>query len=276
MALPEKTEYEIWEKFKTTLNSFFAGKKEYFQKIKEEQMNNYNLKLNLCVQAESLKSNTDWRKTTQEMIKLQNDWRAIGPVPRRLSDKIWKRFRGTCDEFFQAKSEYFTNIGKNETHNLNLKTELIKKIEQFESTEDRAANLEILKGYQREWTELGHVPIKEKERLQNEFRMAINMQLDKLKISKSEIQNLNYRQRIEGMKDIPNSDRMISGERMILINKKKKIEEEIKLWENNIGFFSHSKKSAQLKEEFERKIESAKQEVLELNDKIKFLDKEMK
>jgi hypothetical protein len=273
---PRKQNDEIWERFKATLDAFFAGKKEYFQKIKEEQLNNYNLKLDLCAQAEALKSSTDWRKTTQELIRLQNDWRNIGPVPRKLSDKIWKRFRGACDEFFNAKSEFFTNVGKNESDNLKLKEELIKKVEEFQFGEDKAGNLETLQGFQREWTEIGHVPIREKERLQNEFRTVINRQLDKLKISKSEMQNINYRNRIEGLKDTPNSDRIMSNERMMLMNKKKKIEEEIKLWENNIGFFSNSKKSAQMKEEFERKIEAAKQEVATLNDKIKFLDKEMK
>jgi hypothetical protein len=272
---PRKQNDEIWERFKTTLDNFFAGKKEYFQKIKDEQLNNYNLKLDLCAQAEALKSSTDWRKTTQDLIRLQNEWRIIGPVPRKLSDKIWKRFRGACDEFFHSKSEFFTNIGKNESDNLKLKEDMIKKVDEFAFGEDKTANLETLKGFQREWMEIGHVPIKEKERLQNEFRVVINKQLDKLKISKSDLQNINYRNRIEGLKDTPNSDRMMGNERVLLMNKKKKIEEEIKLWENNIGFFSHSKKSSQMKEEFERKIEASKQEVKELNDKIKFLDKEM-
>jgi len=273
---PKKQNDEIWERFKTTLDTFFAGKKEYFQKIKEDQLNNYNLKLDLCAQAESFKSSTDWRKTTQELIRLQNDWRNIGPVPRKLSDKIWKRFRGACDEFFNAKSEFFSNIGKNESDNLKLKEDMIKRVDEFAFGEDKAANLETLKGLQREWTEIGHVPIKEKERLQNEFRIAINKQLDKLKISKTEMQNINYRNRIEGIKDTPNSDRIMSNERVMLMNKKKKIEEEIKLWENNIGFLSKSKKAVQVREEFEKKIENAKQEVVTLNDKIKFLDKEMK
>jgi hypothetical protein len=273
---PKKQNDDIWDRFKTTLDSFFAGKKEFFQKIKDEQLNNYNLKLDLCAQAESLKSSTDWRKTTQEFIRLQNEWRTVGPVPRKLSDKIWKRFRGACDEFFNSKSAFFTNVGKNEGDNLKLKEDLIRKVDEFSFGEDKAANLETLQGFQREWTEIGHVPIKEKERLQNEFRIVINKQLDKLKISKTEIQNINYRNRIEGLKDTPNSDRIMGSERVMLMNKKKKIEEEILLWENNIGFFSHSKKSAQMKEEFERKIEAAKQEVAVLNDRIKLIDKEMK
>ena len=273
---PRKQNDDIWERFRGILDGFFAGKKEYFQKIKDEQLNNYNLKVDLCAQAEALKDSTDWRKTTQELIKLQNDWRAIGPVPRRLSDKVWKRFRGACDEFFNAKNTFFSSIGKTEADNLALKTDLIKKVETFEPSEDRAANLEILKGFQRDWMEVGHVPIKEKERLANEFRTVINQQLDRLKISKSEIQNINYRNRIEGMKETADPERMMSGERATLLTKKKKIEEEIKLWENNIGFFSHSKKSAALREEFERKIADAKQEVVTLGERIKLLDKEMK
>jgi hypothetical protein len=273
---PRKQNDEIWDRFKSSLDTFFAGKKEYFQKIKEEQLNNYNLKLDLCAQSEALKTSTDWRKTTQELIRLQNEWRNIGPVPRKLSDKIWKRFRAACDEFFNAKSTFFSNVGKTEAENLKLKEDLIKTVEEFAFGEDKTANLDTLKGFQRDWTEIGHVPIKEKERLQNAFRIVINKQLDKLKISKTEIQNINYRNRIEGLKDTPNSDKIMGNERVMLMNKKKKIEEEIKLWENNIGFLSKSKKAVQVREEFEKKIENAKQEVVTLNDKIKFLDKEMK
>ncbi|MBM3434997.1 MAG: DUF349 domain-containing protein [Bacteroidetes bacterium] len=272
---PRKQNDEIWDRFKTSLDTYFAGKKEFFQKIKEEQLNNYNLKLNLCAQAEAVKSSTDWKRTSQELINLQNEWKAIGPVPRKLSDKIWKRFRAACDEFFNAKSQFYSSIGKTESDNLKLKEDLIKKVEEFAYSDDKNANLEILKGFQREWTEIGHVPIREKERLQNEFRTSINKQLDKLKISKSEIQNINYRNRIEGLRDKPDSERIMSNEKAVLINKRKKIEEEIKLWENNIGFLAASKKASLLKEEFQKKIDNGKQEVEVLNQKIKMLEKEL-
>ena len=100
---------------KHLLIHYFAGKKEYFQNIKEEQLNNYNIKLNICAQAEAIKNSTDWRNTTQELINLQKEWKKIGPVPRKYSDKIWKRFRSACDEFFKSKSEFFANIGQHET-----------------------------------------------------------------------------------------------------------------------------------------------------------------
>jgi hypothetical protein len=271
---PRKQNDEIWERFKTSLNTFYADKKEYFQIIKDEQINNYNLKLDLCAQAEAIKTSADWRNTTQELIKLQKEWKKIGPVPRKHSDKIWKKFRAACDEFFNNKSNFYANIEKHEVENLKLKEELIKNVEAYKFKDDKNGNLNIFKEFQREWTNMGHVPIKEKDRINNEFRNAINKQLDNLNISKTEIQTMNYKQRMEGIKDNPNARKIISNEKNFLMSKYKKLEEEINLWENNIGFFAASKKANLVKEEFEKKINSAKNEMEILKVKLKFLERE--
>jgi hypothetical protein len=271
---PRKNNDEIWTRFKSSLDAFFAAKKEYFQKIKDEQLNNYNLKLELCVQAEAFQSSTDWKQATRDLIALQKEWKAIGPVPRKNSDKIWKRFRAACDVFFNNKSEYFSNINKHESDNLKLKTELIQKVEKYEFGTDKTQNLNAIKDFQREWTGIGHVPIKEKDKIHNEFRNAINQQLDKLNISKTELQTINYKSKVEGFKENPNAKRIISSERIFLMNKRKKMEEEINLWENNLGFFAESKQASLLKQEFEKKIATAKREIEILNAKIKMLNKE--
>ncbi len=271
---PRKQNDEIWERFKVSLDTHFANKKEFFQNIKDEQLNNYNIKLNICAQAEAIKNSTDWRNTTQELINLQKEWKNIGPVPRKYSDKIWKRFRAACDEFFKSKSEYYANIGQHEIDNLKLKEELIVKVESYEFSKDKNGNLDILKEFQREWTEIGHVPIKDKDKVQKKFRNAINAHLDGLKISKAEMQTINYKNRIESLKENPNANRILYNEKTQLVNKRKKIEEEINLWENNIGFLAASKKASLLKDEFEKKIESAKKEIEVLNEKIKFLERE--
>ncbi|MCD4731227.1 MAG: DUF349 domain-containing protein, partial [Bacteroidales bacterium] len=271
---PRKQNDEIWERFKASLDTFFTNKKEFFQNIKEEQLNNYNLKLNICAQAEAIKNSSDWRNTTQELINLQKEWKNTGPVPRKYSDKIWKRFRASCDEFFNKKSEYYANIGQHETDNLKLKEELIIKVESYEFSKDKNGNLDTLKEFQREWTEIGHVPLKDKDNVQKKFRNAVNIQLDKLKISKAEIQTINYKTRIEGLKENPNAGRILQNEKIQLINRRKKIEEEINLWGNNIGFLAASKKASLLKDEFEKRIENAKKEIEILNEKIKFLERE--
>ncbi|MCK4288475.1 MAG: DUF349 domain-containing protein, partial [Bacteroidales bacterium] len=268
---PKKQNDEIWQRFKSSMNTFFTNKKEYFVRIKEQQVNNYNLKIDLCVQAEALKNNTDWKKTTREMINLQKEWKNTGPVPRKNSDKIWKRFRAACDEFFNSKSEYYANIQDHEVNNLKLKQELIQKVEDYKFGEDKKENLKVIKEFQREWMDIGHVPIKEKEKLQNEFRLAVDKHLDNLKISSTEISTLNYKTRIEAMKDSQSVKNFIFKERNFISNKISKLREDVNLWENNIGFLTDTINANILKAEFEKKINKAKQNLTNFEAKLKVL-----
>ena len=269
--VPQKVNSEIWKRFKTALDAFFANKKEYFDKLKEQQMHNYNLKVELCMQAEALNTSTDWKKTTNELINLQNEWKKIGPVPKKHSDKIWKRFRSACDEFFNSKQSFFSNIQASEAENLSKKLELLQRLKDFQFGEDKSANLDVLKNFQREWTDIGHVPMKEKDKLHNEFRALINAQMDKLKISEVELSTANYQARYENMKSDPNAKRFIGKEKETLAMRITKMKEEITLWENNIGFFAKSKSAAIVKEEFENKINMAKSELKVLEAKMKII-----
>jgi hypothetical protein len=270
-SAPRKVNDEIWIRFKGCLDTFFSNKKEYFTKLKDQQLNNFNLKLNLCVQAEELRNSSDWAATTKELIKLQKEWKDIGPVPRKQSDKIWKRFRAACDEFFSFKSDYFKNIHEQEDTNLKLKLDLLNYIQSFELTDDRNANIETLKDAQRQWMEIGHVPIKDKDRLQNDFRTAVNKHFEKLKMSSTEVVSNNYKSKLESLKEQPEANRIISRERASLQNKMDELKEDIKIWENNIGFFANSKNTNLFKTEFEKKIEKAKEELKTIEAKIKIL-----
>ncbi|MEI7980587.1 MAG: DUF349 domain-containing protein [Bacteroidota bacterium] len=269
--VPQKVNAEIWNRFKTSLDTFFANKKEYFDKLKEQQLNNYNLKVELCMQAESLKTSTDWKKTSNELIRLQGEWKKIGPVPKKNSDKIWKRFRSACDDFFNSKQAFFSNIQASEGDNLNKKLDVMQRLREFQFTDNKPANLEALKNFQREWTEIGHIPIKEKDKLQNEFRSLINENLDKLKISEVEMSTVNFQARVDHLKGDPNARRVMGKEKEFLATKISKMKEEIILWENNIGFFAKSKSAALVKEEFENKINKAKSELKVLEAKMKIL-----
>ena len=272
---PRKVNDQIWNQFKELLDQFYKQKSEFFSKIKEQQLHNYNLKLDLCVQAEALKDSTDWKNTTKELINLQREWKKIGPVPRKQSDKIWKRFRTACDQFFRAREEYFSNIQENEKENLLLKEELIKQVEEYPYTDNKAENLKIIKEFQRKWVEIGHVPINEKERLQNSFRKAIDKQLDRLNISPIEVDDLSYKIRFEQIKDLPDGHKTIIREINFLQNKAAKMSEDVTLWENNLGFLANSKNADILRQEFERKIHKTKQEIKLIEAKVKFLKEEL-
>ena len=269
---PKGKNDEVWMRFKSSLDTFFNNKREFLAKVKEQQMNNLNLKIDLCVQAEALKDSDDWKKTTHELINLQKEWKKIGPVPRRHSEKVWRRFRAACDEFFNRKAEYFKNIHKVEEENLEKKNELIKEISDYKISDDKDANLEALKDFQRRWVETGHVPFKDKDKVQKQYREAIDALIDKMNIDKSVVGLTNYKNRIMMMKNDPDGSRWISKERNNLLTKIKKIKDDVALWENNIGFFSASKQTEVLRKEFEKKIEKAKREIRSFEEKLKILD----
>ncbi len=273
---PKKHNDEVWNRFRTSLNTFFDNKKEYLNSIKHEQLNNYNLKLDLCVQAENIKDSSEWKQTTQELIGLQKEWKKIGPVPKKHSDKIWKRFRAACDDFFNRKSEYFKNIHEKEEDNLNLKKELVEKVKSHKYADDKAENLKVIKDYQRQFMEVGFVPIKEKDKVNKQFREAVNEQLEQLKISAVELDVAGYRNKVDTLKEAPEGNRTLKKELGSLSNRINKLREDILLWENNIGFLANSKKADVLREEFEKKIQKAKEDLALLEAKKKYLENNTK
>ncbi len=268
---PQKVNNEIWNRFKAQLDLYFSNKKEYFGKLKDQQLNNYNLKVELCLQAESHKLSTDWKNSSRELIKLQEEWKKIGPVPRKHSEKIWKRFRIACDEFFNTKNEYFKGLQASEGGNLQIKLDIISQLNAFEYSDNRQESLSKVKELQRQWMDTGHVPIKEKDRIQAEFKAAVNKIYDKLKVDSQEASQMSYRSRFENTKDQPDAGRIINRERNGLQFKIDSLKEEILLWENNIGFFARSKQANLLKAEFEAKIAHAKEELASLEAKAKIL-----
>jgi len=264
---------EVWMRFKGQLDVYFANKKDFFGKLKEQQLHNYNLKVDLCTQAEALRLSSEWRNASRDLITLQEEWKKIGPVPRKHSDKIWKRFRAACDEFFQRKGEFFKNVQSAEGENLVKKQDLLKKLVEFEYTDDRQANLDTLKDLQRQWMEIGHVPIKEKDALQATYKDAVNKIYDKLKMDSQEQRQASYRNRFDNIKEQPDAHRIINKERNSLQTRIDELKEEILLWENNIGFFANSKQANVFKAEFEAKISRAKEELASMEAKKKFLQK---
>ena len=270
----KKQSDEIWNRFKGSMNSFFDSKKEFFSKLKVQQMENYNKKLQICVEVENLVDSTEWKKTTDYIKKLQEEWKNIGPVPKRHSDKIWKRFRTACDAFFKNKSEHFSNIKGKEDDNLKAKQQVIENIKAYELKKDRNENMEAIRGFQREWMSIGHVPMKMKDALQKEYRDLIDGLFDKMRANDNELSTTEFRNMVNGMKDDPGSRDKIRRERINLQSKIQKLRDEIATLENNIGFFAASKQSDLLKAEYEKKIAKIKNDVKVLEAKMKIINEQ--
>jgi hypothetical protein len=269
---PKKDNAKIYKRFRDACDAFFNRKREFYGVFKEEQNNNLQLKTDLCVQAESLRDSTEWKKTTEELISLQQRWKEIGPVPHKQSDRVWKRFRTACDSFFERKSKHFSEIDNSFGNNLEKKLDLIKQIEEFRIGENASASLEQLKNFQRQWSEIGFVPLKDKDEVHEKYREAINKKFDELQIDDNHRNMLKFKNKLDSYLEKPNGIQRIRQEREKYIIRLKQMENDILLWENNIGFFTRSRNAETMIQEVEQKIESTKKSIDLLNHKISMID----
>jgi predicted nucleic acid-binding Zn-ribbon protein len=269
---PKKDNAKIYKRFRDACDAFFNRKREFFGVFKEEQSNNLQLKIDLCIQAETLKDSNEWKKTTEELIALQQRWKEIGPVHHKQSEKVWKRFRSACDTFFERKAKHYSEIDNSFGSNLQKKLELIRQIEEFVITEDAEDCLRKMKDFQRQWAEIGFVPLKDKDEIQEKYREAINTKFDSLRIDDGHRHMLKFRTKLEDYLEKPNGIQRIRQEREKYITRLKQLESDIVLWENNIGFFARSRNAETVIRDVESKIENTKKVIELLNKKISMID----
>jgi hypothetical protein len=271
----KKENTRIFERFRTACDKFYTTKREFYKQFKTDMQENLQKKILLCEQVESLIDSTDWKKTTDKLIGIQKQWKEIGAVPRKQSDAIWKRFRTACDTFFNQKNEHFSTIDSEHAENLRQKQAIIAEIEAFKPSGSPEENLAVLQGFQRRWTGIGFVPFKEKERIQNTYRTAIDQQFKNLNITDSEKKIMRFKSRINDIKGGgEKAGRTIRSEREKLVYQLRQLESDIALWENNIGFFAKSKNADVMIAEVNKKIEKAKEELHIIEEKIKLIEKQ--
>jgi hypothetical protein len=269
---PKKQNNKVYQRFRDACDNFFEKKRGFYADNKEIQQNNLQRKIELCNQAEALQESTDWKATSDALIKLQKEWKEIGPVPRKQSEKCWKRFRKACDQFFNRKAEHFTELDTSYEDNLKAKVSVIEELEAFEPGNDIQASFERLKELQRKWTDIGFVPFNMKDEITNRYRNALNKEFDKLKIGDEDKSILKYRTKLDNLKTNPKASRKIRNEREKFFTKIKQLESDIVLWENNIGFFTKSTNADTMIREVEEKIENAKKMIKTLEEKVKMID----
>ncbi|MFB6319742.1 DUF349 domain-containing protein [Saccharicrinis sp. FJH54] len=269
---PRKYNNKIYERFRKACDEFFDNKRKYYQEYKKLQDDNLEKKQALVNKALALKDSEDWKKATSELVRIQKEWKKIGPVPRKHSDSIWNDFRNACDHFFNRKKEFFHDIDKVQDDNLKLKKKLIDEINAFEPEEDNEKTIGILHDFKERWNSIGHVPFRDKDAIYNEYRNAINRHFDKLNMDETKREVEKYKSKIEDIQVGQRSDDKLNSERNKLLNKYRTLENDIAVWENNIGFLSTGKKSGSVVKDYERKIEKAKERLEILKRKIDLLN----
>jgi hypothetical protein len=269
---PKKDNNRIYERFRLACDSFFTNKREFYAQNKENQLNNLQLKTDLCIQAEALKDSTEWNKSTEDLIHLQKKWKEIGPVPKKQSDAVWRRFRAACDHFFNKKSDHYQNIDQTYSQNLEAKNKLLEEVNSFVLTDNIEENFKIINDFQRRWSEIGFVPFKEKDNLQEKFRQAINKHFDNLDINDGKRNLLKFKNKLNNMRQKPKADVKMNQERERFMSRLQQLRNDIVLWENNIGFFTSSKNAESMIEEVQNKINNAKDTIILLEQKIEMID----
>lgn len=269
--VPKQNNTEIYRRFRKGWDTFFKNKRDFYKHHKDEQMVNFEKKKALLEKAISLKDSEDWKHTSEALISLQKDWKEIGPVPRKYSEKIWNQFRATCDAFFEKKKAFYGGSDEKQKENKSLKEAVIAKIKAFTPSESPEEDIKTLLKFKEEWLSIGHVPFKIKNQINSDYHNELNAQFDKLNLKKEDREIEKFRSKLEDIND--NSGDKLYSERKKLSLRLKELESEINTWENNIGFLSKSKSSEALVKEYTTRIEKAKSQTLQLKKKIRMIDK---
>ncbi len=272
---PQKMNVKIFERFRKACDEFFKKKGEFFKLLKEGMNANLEKKKALCEKAESLKDSTEWKETAEILTKLQKEWKTIGPISKKYSDAVWKRFITACDYFFEQKGKATSSQRSVEQENLEKKKAIIARLTAIDETTDADEASKEVRELMKEWNGIGHVPFKEKDRLYKQYHGLIDQLFDRFNISASNKKLSNFKSSIGNIQS--GGSQSLYREREKLVRTYENMKNELQTYENNLGFLTtSSKKGNSLLTEINRKVEKLKSDLELVLQKIKVIDESIK
>lgn len=272
---PQKMNVKIFERFRKACDEFFRKKGEFFKSLKEGMNENLEKKRALCEKAEALKDSTDWKATADELTKLQKEWKTIGPVAKKYSDAVWKRFISACDYFFEQKNKATSSQRNVEQENLEKKKAIIEKLNAIDDQMDTEEATQLVRDLMKEWNGIGHVPFKEKDRIYKQYHSQVDKLFERFNISASNKKLSNFKSTISSIQE--GSPQALYREREKLVRAFDNMKNELQTYENNLGFLTtSSKKGNSLLTEINRKVEKLKADIELVKEKIKVVDENIK
>ena len=272
---PQKMNVKIFERFRKACDEFFRKKGEFFKSLKEGMNENLEKKRALCEKAEALKDSTDWKATADELTKLQKEWKTIGPVAKKYSDAVWKRFISACDYFFEQKNKATSSQRSVEQENLEQKKNIIEKLNAIDDQMDTEEATQLVRDLMKEWNGIGHVPFKEKDRIYKQYHSQVDKLFERFNISASNKKLSNFKSTISSIQE--GSPQALYREREKLVRAFDNMKNELQTYENNLGFLTtSSKKGNSLLTEINRKVEKLKADIELVKEKIKVVDENIK
>ena len=262
-----KANAALFARFRKSCDDFFSKKAEFFKSMKEELSANLAKKTELCERAEALMDSTDWKEATDKFVEMQKEWKTIGPVVKKYSDTVWKRFIAACDHFFDQKKKQNVNVHAVEHDNLKSKKEIIATLkETIENAGEEAA--QKVRELMDRWQEIGHVPFKEKDKIYAQYRELVDKAFETLNMRGSRPSSDGGSR---GGRQFANERGLSERDRLVRTYEQRT--SELKTFENNMGFLTANTKSGNsLVQEMERRIARLKEEIAELEQKIRDID----
>lgn len=268
---PRKENEEVWKEFRANCDAFFEAKKAFFDDIRKQYDDVAQAKQALVEKVHDLKGSTDWKDTTMRILAIQKEWKSLGNAGHRFEQKLWKDFRSACDHFFEAKQAFYAEQDAALEGNLEAKKALIERIKSTELPAEKRDALTMLRGFSAEFTEIGKVPMKEKDAIYQAYREALDAHYQKLKLEGDEQERMMFQAKLDSLRSSANPDKAMARERAELHEKISQLRSDILQYENNLGFFAKSKGADSLRKEVESKIMAAKRRIEELQQKLKLL-----
>lgn len=271
----KKVNNQLFVRFRKTCDEFFASKSEHFRAMRESQAENLAKKVALCEKAEQLKDSTDWKKTADAFVELQKQWKAVGAVDRRQSDAVWQRFQAAADYFFDQRKKNASTQRKTEQAALKQKLAVIEELKKISlEPADRAVSVARYRELQSEWSKIGHVPYRDKERIYEAYRKEANRVYEALAMNQHRSGMANFASDIESMGDDKNR---LFRERERIARALEQKRAEMKTYQNNLGFFNVKSTSGNsLMRDMERRMKRINDDVVALEEKLELIDSKLK
>ena len=268
--VPQKVNEKTWASFKEAVREFNRNKNNYYKNLKKDQQANLDKKRALLELAVSLKDSEEWDTTTQEMKRIQNEWKKIGHVPRKYSDKIWKEFKTACNHYFDRLHALKNEAHKEEIENFERKNACLENLKSFQLSGDKSKDLAAIKEFISEWKEAGRVPFNKKS-INAKFNKILDALFKKLDVNRQEAELLKYGNKIQQLANNDN-DYAISNERTFIRRKIDESKSEIRQLENNLQFFSNASEDNPLVKEVIKNINNHKESLATWKAKLKKLN----
>ena len=268
--VPIEANEKTWDAFKTGVRNFNILKNSFYKDIKKDQNDNLTKKQALVAKANELKDSTDFQTTTPIMKKIQDEWKSIGHVPRKFSDKLWTEFRGACNSYFDNLKSQKAEENGEEIEAFDKKKEYLESLKDFQMTGEHKADLDAIKLHFETWKNFGKVPFSRRH-IEGKFNKILDALFDKLSLSKKDAEMMRFNNRMDQLSE-NNDTRKLENEKIFLMRKIDEIQNEIFQLENNIQFFTNTrnaKKENSIVLEVRKNIEKHREEMSLLKDKLK-------